>query len=145
MSTAPFGVRWQTLALRFLFFGYFAYLTLLLLAPNPYRLVGSSAGILVFLSLLYPFAHGISFALLTVFALWAFRALPPVPICGGLSGYAAVTESLQMFIPPRTAEGLDFLQDLAGIAVGMLCSWMLAAGWKMLRKIKAEVCPEMTS
>jgi VanZ family protein len=144
MTTISPGVRWHTLAMWSLFFGYFAYLTLLLLAPNPYRWVGSSPGRSYFLSLLYPFAHGISFALLTVFARLAFRALRRVLICVILSGYAAVTEFLQMFFPPRTAELQDFLQDIAGIAVGILSIWILTVGEKTPRNVPEEACSEST-
>ena len=47
----------QIIILRLLFVGYFAYLTLLLLTPDPFRLVGSSTRFLHFLDLLYPLAH----------------------------------------------------------------------------------------
>ena len=137
--------RLQMLLLRLLFGGYFAYLTVLLLAPEPYRWVGSSTSILYFLNLLYPFAHSISFAFLTVLALPAFRPLSRPAISVSLSGYAAITELLQKFLPPRTAEWQDWFQDLGGIAVGVLLTWMLATGWKAMRNVKEEACPEIAS
>jgi hypothetical protein len=137
--------RLQTLMLRLSFGGYFIYLTLLLLTPNPFRLVPPSTGIVHLLYAIYPLAHGISFAFLTLFALLAFRALSLVAIGVGLSGYATVTELLQLFIPPRTAEWQDWFQDIGGITFAFLVIWILAIAWKTLRNVREEVIHEIVS
>jgi VanZ family protein len=135
----------QIIIPRLLFVGYFSYLTLLLLTPNPFRLVGSSTRFLHFLDLLSPLAHCISFTFLAALAMLAFRPLARWVICLSLMGYAAATELLQMLIPQRTAEWGDFFQDIAGIALGLGVAWVLAVGWKAMRKNKEEICPEIIS
>jgi VanZ family protein len=135
--------RWPTFTMRLMFGGYFCYLTLLLLAPNPFPWVSSSPRVVHYLDLIYPIAHCISFTFLTVLALLAFRFLSPYEIGAGLMGYAASTELLQMLIPPRAAEWQDFFQDLGGIAIGFMVAWMLLSGWRWLRNFKEEPCPEI--
>ena len=142
---APFEMsalanRFGLALMRFLFAGYFFYLTVLLLSPNPYIWVGSSDAN-SFLARLYPYAHLISFTLLTLFARFGCQPLPRWLICGSLIAYATATELLQRLIPPRTAEWRDWFQDLAGIAVGMAAAWMLARCWKAWRgPIVQDLC-----
>jgi VanZ family protein len=49
-------------------------------------------------------------------------------LVGLLVGYAIVTESLQVFVPTRTVELLDFVENLIG----------LAAGWGLWRLIETR-------
>jgi VanZ family protein len=135
----------QIIFLRLLFVGYFVYLTLLLLTPDPFRLVGSSPRFIHFLDKLYPLAHCISFSVLTVLALLACRPLSRRTVCLSLAGYAMATEMLQMLTPPRTAEWGDWFQDIAGIFLGLGVVWLLAIVWKATRKNKEEACPEIIS
>jgi hypothetical protein len=129
---------------RLSFGGYLVYLTLLLLTPDPFRLVTSMPGAVYVLHLLYPLAHGISFAILTALALLAFRSLPQPALCIGLSSYASLTELLQMCIPPRTAEWQDWFQDIAGIAIVILAGWLAAALCRALRSVSEDGSPEIT-
>jgi VanZ family protein len=137
--------RIQVLLMRLLFGGYFVYLTLLLLTPNPFRLVPSSSRITHLLELISPWAHSISFALLTVFALLAFRAFATSAIVLGLSAYATLTELLQRLIPFRTTEWHDWFQNLGGIVFGILMMWMFTTIWRVLGKAREETSPEVAS
>ena len=62
--------------------------------------------------------HFFLFAMLG-FLVWASR-LPVRPglVLGLLVAYALVTESLQWFVPTRTVELLDYLENLLGLAAG---------------------------
>jgi len=42
-----------------------------------------------------------------------------------LVGYALGTETLQLWIPNRATESLDFLENLLGLAVGTAIWWWL--------------------
>jgi VanZ family protein len=144
-KAATFLDRFVTTPLvRLSFCGYFVYLTLLLLTPDPFRLVASTPGAVHVLQLLNPLAHGLSFAILTALALLAFRPLPQPAICIGLSGYASLTELLQMYIPPRTAEWQDWFQDIGGIALVILVGWLVATLWRALRNAEKNVSPEIS-
>jgi hypothetical protein len=92
-------------------------LTLLLLTPDPWRLLG-----------LRRVAHaipipnrGVHFTLFLGLTLlmhasrWPLRR---IPLLLGLAGYAVAAELLQTFVPPRTVELIDALENLAGIALG---------------------------
>jgi VanZ family protein len=130
----------KILLLRLLFVGYFAYLNLLLLTPDPFRLVGSSRRFVHFLEVLEPLAHGISFTVLTILALFAGRPLPRWALILGLAGYGALTEILQNFVPHRTPEWKDWFQDLGGIAIGFCITWAFSKTWKAMRKPKSATC-----
>jgi VanZ family protein len=132
----------QTLLLRLLFVGYFAYLNLLLLTPDPFRMVGSSQRFAHFLEALEPLAHGISFIVLTILALFAGRPLPRWTLLLGLVGYGALTEIMQKFVPHRTPEWKDWFQDILGVVIGFCIVWGLAKGWKAMRKPKNATCSE---
>jgi VanZ family protein len=141
----PALVRFQTLAMRLVFLGYFSYLTLLLLIPNPFPWVSSSPKVIFYLDLIYPIAHCLSFTFLTCLALLAFRSFSAPVIVAGLMAYASATELAQMFAPPRCAEWLDWFQDMLGIALGVLVVWILMSGWRWLRGFGDESCPEIAS
>ena len=95
---------------------YLLVLSFLLLAPDPLTLLG------------FPGSPGASslrlvhFALFAVlgFLAWASRwPLRSGTVLGLLVGYALVTESLQWFIPTRTVELLDYLENLLGLVAGV--------------------------
>jgi VanZ family protein len=46
-------------------------------------------------------------------------------------------EILQVFVPGRSCELLDGVSDLAGVACGFLAGRGVAAGWGLLRRIRA--------
>ncbi len=47
-----------------------------------------------------------------------------------LAGYAVVTEGLQAFIPSRTPERADIVENLLGIAVG----FVIYAAWARIQR-----------
>ena len=103
---------------------YLLLLSFLLLAPEPLKLLGFSSppgGSSV---------RMVHFCLFTVLGLlvWASR-LPVRPglVLGLAVAYALVTETLQWFVPTRTVELLDYLENLLGLAAG-------GTVWHVLRK-----------
>jgi VanZ family protein len=144
-AAMPMLFQFRTLAMRLVFLGYFAYLTLLLLVPNPFPWVSASPKVLFYLDLIYPIAHCLSFAFLTGLALLAFRSVSASLIVSGLMVYASATELAQMFCPPRCAEWLDWFQDILGIALGVLLVWALSSSWRWLRGIGGAAYPETSS
>ena len=102
---------------------YVLFLSFLLLAPDPLKLLGF-AGPPGGSSL-----RMVHFSLFTVlgFLVWAshWPARPGVVI-GLLLAYALVTESLQWFIPTRSVELLDYLENLLGLVAG-------GAAWHVLQ------------
>ena len=101
---------------------YVAVLTVFLLSPNPAALIGLTRPpgppggrwihFLFFLVL-----GGSTFA-----ARWPLRGAAVMTL---LVLYAVSTETLQWFVPSRTVELLDYLENLAGLAVGAGCWWLL--------------------
>lgn len=104
---------------------YWLLLTVLLLAPDPLVLVGITR------------VHGPPggrmehLLLFAILALLACASRPPLRrglMAGLLVGYAVLTETLQTFVPTRTVELLDYLENLLG----------LAAGWGLWRLIQSR-------
>jgi VanZ family protein len=107
--------------------GYFIFLTLLLLTTDPSRLIGMHGRLPWLLHAVLPLAHAISFLVLAVFALMARWPVPRWGIVLVLVIYGGMTEIVQgAFVPSRTAEWGDWLQNLGGIAVGAACCWGIA-------------------
>jgi VanZ family protein len=102
---------------------YWAYLSVLLLSRDPTRWIGTPGHLPEFLRVLLPFAHMLSFSVCTVIALAACLPLPRWSIILSLVVYGALTEFIQGFVPCRTPEWVDWLQDLAGIAIGLAGFW----------------------
>ncbi len=46
------------------------------------------------------------------------------PIVAALLAYGLVVESLQVFVPPRSVELLDYLENTLGVAVGTGIYWL---------------------
>ena len=103
---------------------YLLVLSFLLLAPEPLELLGFSRS---------PDACSlrmVHFALFAVlgFLVWASRwPVRAGVLVGLLVGYALVTETLQWFVPTRTVELLDYVENLLGLVAG-------GAAWQSLRK-----------
>jgi VanZ family protein len=104
-------------------------LTVFLLVPDPAALLGLSRppgppggrGIhLVFFA---------GLGALTFAARWSIRGATLTAL---LVVYAASTELLQTFVPPRTVELLDFTENIAGLALGIIL-WRLAQRWSSAR------------
>jgi VanZ family protein len=131
--------------IRLGFLAYFVYLTLLLLTPDPFRLVFGGTKVNHLLVQMYSIAHFICFTILTVFALLACRPWSVWITASLLVAYASGTELLQKLIPPRTAEWQDWFQDLGGIVFGIGIIWVLATVWNAWRGSQEEVCSEIAS
>jgi len=99
--------------------GYLIVLSLLLVSDSTLAGNGVRATLVAVWRHVDPFAHLLSFTVLTILALAARWPLPYVGLLGCLVAYAVGTEVVQGFIPQRTADLQDCLQDLAGIAIGV--------------------------
>jgi VanZ family protein len=138
--------------IRLVFFGYLVSLTVLLLVKDPLRLMGMRGEGAAFLDAFMPFAHLLSFFLLTALALIIRWPIPRWIMAILLAMYGGLTEIAQSFLPPRTAEWRDWLQDLAGIAIGAVVCWGLAlaagalagSGQKPGERVPSATCDEWT-
>jgi VanZ family protein len=120
--------------MRISFLVYWLYLSILLFSPHPERWIGASGNVPEFLQLLMPFAHILSF---TVLSLLTFAACLPLPRWGiflSLAVYGGATEIIQGFIPPRTPKWADFFRDLGGISIGFACFLLVLFLLRMMRK-----------
>jgi hypothetical protein len=104
-------------ALRVAFVAYLSFVTLLLLTPDPLGLLG-----------LRPYAetlggdsgrHFLLFAGLGLLGSLGRWPISTAKLACLLAAYGIGTEVLQAFIPPRTPEAADAVEDLLGIAVGL--------------------------
>jgi hypothetical protein len=101
---------------------YCVLLSVLLLAPDPFALVGLSRppG--------PPGGRGVHLAFFTVLAFLVHASRWPARrawLGVLLVGYALSTETLQLWIPNRATESLDFLENLLGLAAGTAIWWWL--------------------
>jgi hypothetical protein len=130
---------------------YWLLLTVLLLVPNPAALIGLHGVPML------PWGkfgiHLLGFTGLGFLAhatRWPKR--PCWPLIVFLVVYGIATESLQLLIPPRTAQVADGIENMLGIVVGSLVYWLvlrlaqpylklnLAAG--LVRRAEAEAAGE---
>jgi VanZ family protein len=81
---------------------------------------------------MYPVVHLVSFAVLAILALMARWPIPRWGIALVLVVYAGMTEMVQGVMPPRKAEWGDWIQDLAGIVVGVAICWGIATVVRLL-------------
>jgi VanZ family protein len=126
--------------MRLICLGYLVYLTALLWTADPTRLVGDEvAG---FMHPFMPVAHLLSFTVLAVLALVTRWPAPRWAIVVLLAMYGGMTEIVQGFLPPRTPDWMDWLQDLAGIGVGAASCWTVALAVRALMpsRRRAEPC-----
>ncbi len=108
-------------AIRVLAVAYWPFLTLMLLVPDPYALLGIDD----FPGLSGEFGtHLVLFAVLgfLVTAAWGVRKVS-IFMLGLLVAYSAATELLQHFIPLRTPDPKDFAEDVAGLVLGAAACW----------------------
>jgi len=104
-----------TATIRVVSVAYWLLLTVLLLAPDPLALLGITR---------VPGPPAGRMEHLLLFGVLAFLACasrPPLrwgPLAGLLVGYAVLTETLQVFVPTRTVELLDYAENLLGLAAG---------------------------
>jgi hypothetical protein len=102
---------------------YMTFLTLLLVSPDPAHVIGVRGALPWLLQAVLPAAHFLGFLVLAVVALSARWPGPRWGIVAVLAVYAAATEWTQGFVPPRTPEWIDWLQDIGGIAAGAAIYW----------------------
>jgi hypothetical protein len=106
--------------LRWITAVYGVVLTALLLAPNPWALLGlrpppgegSSFG-----------THFGCFVVLGVLARWARFSGRPMAWAGALVGYAVLVELGQALVPTRSVQWQDLAANLTGLACGTLLGW----------------------
>ena len=104
-------------------FCYWILLTVLLLVPNPAALVGLRE------VPIFPWGkfgiHLIAFTILSVLVhatRWPKR--PWWPLIALLVVYGITTETLQLFVPHRTARVMDAIENILGIALGAGIYWL---------------------
>ncbi len=111
-----------------LFAGYWAFLTVLLLAPYPAKIVGMTD------VPQFPFGHiGIHFCAFSMLTLLAHSARWPARpgwLVIVLVIYGGATEIIQHFVPPRTMGFKDFVADACGVLVGTCVYWVI---WRCFR------------
>ena len=120
--------------MRIVFFVYWVYLSILLFSQHPERWIGTSGNVPEFLQRLMPFAHILSFTVLSLLTFTACLPLPRWSILLLLAIYGGATEIIQGLIPHRTTEWADFFQDLGGVAIGFACFWLAVFLLRMIRK-----------
>ena len=113
--------------IRLVCLSYLILLTVVLLVADPLRLVGVRGDLPGFMRTLMPVVHLLGFFGLTVLSLAARWPVPRWAVAVLLVVYAGMTEVVQSLLPPRRAEWGDWLQDLAGIAVGVALCWIIAS------------------
>ena len=118
--------------MRIVCFAYAVFLTLLLLANHPDRLIGMGDGLPWVLQTMRPAAHAISFGVLVVLALTTRWPMPRWSLVLVLAIYGGMTEIAQGFTLTRTPRWTDWFQDVIGIATGAACCWAAA--------MLAEIC-----
>ena len=99
-------------------------LTYLLVVKEPLGFIERHPGLGTLSHNLVPVAHFLSFALLGILIAAARWPNPRWAVWGLAVTYALGTEAVQAFLPWRTAEACDFVQNLAGIAVGGTIWWL---------------------
>jgi VanZ family protein len=126
---------------RLVCLAYWAFLTALLLVSDPAALVGLER------VPKFPWGNGdigIHFTAFTTLALmvhvtrWPRR--PGWIVTGLLVCYGLTTETLQVFVPHRSVELLDYTENVLGVAAGSGLYWL--AAWLVRR---CRVPPETTA
>jgi len=121
-------------------FCYWIFLTVLLLVPNPAALVGlrqvpifpwGKFGIhLMFFTILSVLVHATR---------WPKR--PWWPLIALLVVYGITTETLQLFVPHRSARVMDAIENILGIAAGAGIYWLVL--WLVQPYQKADLATRL--
>ncbi len=127
--------------MRLVCIAYLMFLTALLLTEDPLRLIGVHGNAPSLLRSLMPAAHFLSFGALAVLALSVRWPVPRWAIVMLLVAYGGMTEVAQSFLPPRTPEWADWLQDVAGIGAASLVCWLMAVMVGMRAKVALQTEP----
>jgi VanZ family protein len=130
--------------MRKLCLAYWIALTVGLIVRNPLALVPGSRSLSGAIAVIEPMVHFLSFAGLAALCTYADWPIRRRWLLAMIAVYAFLTEAVQRYIPGRTAEFADLLQNLAGLAVGAGVGWCLlclrdAIGqWRASRERAAE-------
>jgi len=131
--------------IRAITIAYLIFVTLLLLSPDPARLIHYRS-VWLFLTWLSPWSHLLAFYSLTLLALTPRWPAPRWVVVLMLALYGGATELGQKLFPPRTPEWKDWMQDLGGVALGAVSCWLLhllgeaaANLWRRRRALPAPV------
>ncbi len=106
--------------LRWIMLGYWALLSVLLLVPDPWALLG-------FARPLGPSSgygtHLMAFLILGILVGWCRFPSSSTARAALLLGYAVVVELAQGLVPQRTVQLEDLAENLAGLALGVAICW----------------------
>jgi VanZ family protein len=116
-------------------FLYWAFLTVLLLTPDPKGLLGLEKVEQLPSDTL---AHLTFFTLLAILVHTSRLPWPRWMIYATLLGYAFAAESLQYFVPPREVELKDFAMNFSGLALG---TCLYIGGVVLWRRLKHKKHP----
>jgi hypothetical protein len=130
-TTEPTSAR---TTLRTACVAYVVVLSYLLVARDPACFLPGQGGLDVLSGNVIVVAHLLGFSVLTLLVLAARWPVPTWTQYRFLAAYGLGTELIQAFLPWRSAEMGDLLQDLAGIAAGSAVYYGLAAGVRRLRE-----------
>jgi VanZ family protein len=112
---------------------YATLLTVLLLSPDPAGMMGLKKAPLQDL--------GIHFSALFLLAFSVHATRWPKPphwfFTMPLIGYALATEALQAFVPGRSVELFDFIENIIGVLVGSGVFWFLQRKWNAWKQKKS--------
>jgi hypothetical protein len=108
---------------------YLIFLTILLLAPDPARVVGLTR------RPEFPWgSFGIHWGALAILSFLALGSVWPKPVprllAVGLIVYGTAGELLQYFVPSRHVQWMDWTQNMLGIGTGLLVYWVLQRRWQ---------------
>jgi hypothetical protein len=74
--------------------------------------------------------HVLLFMLLGMMAYWALHRLSMPVFVGLMVGFAALSELVQFWAPGRRPTTGDFVDDLLGLSIGVICAWLLGRLWR---------------
>ncbi len=134
-------LKLNIIIMRIAFFVYWIYLSVLLFSQHPEHWIGASGNLPEYIKILMPFAHMLSFTILSLLTFTACLPLPRWGILLSLAIYGGATEIIQGFVPPRTPEWADFFEDLGGIAIGFACFCLILYLLRIMRKNETLEAP----
>ena len=119
-------------------------MTLLLLTPNPWAVLGLRH---VGKTVRIPErgVHCTMFFVLTLLMHASRWRVGKKTLWCALVGYGIMTELLQWFVPPRTVEWPDAMENIAGIALGTLVFRLAGRVWPCAAKGAAASGPKLAS
>jgi hypothetical protein len=113
----------MTRLLRLACAAYWAFLTVLLLVPDPLALLGLKRTVTGAPERGPHFLFFLTLALLAYAARWTISRTKLLLL---LLIYATAVELFQWFVPRRTVRWLDYLENLVGLFLGAAVYWMVA-------------------